>query len=250
MMRWLLWFLCGLFWKKLEDIFLVFGHISKQSLRIAILHLILMKSCDLYFIGVFSCLFQVRIYFLLQLNSDRFRMGVWFRIRFVIIFRLLIRIIFFGFTKLKTILMAFIIFICTSSSLFGFLNLLLFKITRKVMRSLTEIIIPLQSGIYAARSGVIERRWVNVGVKCVGTRITLVKLFWASKIDRFIDLSGRKDKFVTFDIEIGRKIIFIFSLVHQILNMNQYFLFSRTVKSHKTNFRLMSHFTPRTHENF
>ena len=209
-----------------------------------------MKCSDFYLIGIFSCLFQVRIYFLLQLNSDRFRMSIWFRVWFVIIFRLLVGNIFFWFTKLKTILMTFRILICTSCWLLGFLQLLLFEITREIMCSLAEIGSSLQFGVNAASSWVIERCWVNIAVKCVRTRITLVKLFRASKIDWFVDLSGREYQFVTFDIKIGRKIILILSLVYQILDMNQYFLFSRTVKSHQTHFSLMSHFTPRTHKNF
>lgn len=133
----LLLFLFVLLWEKLEDILLIFWYISKQMLGIAILHFILMEGCNFYFIRVFSSFFQIRIKFLFQLYSDRLRMGVWFSIWFVIIFRLFVRTIFFWFTKLKTTLMALCIFIRTSCWLFAFLSLLLFKISREIMCSLT-----------------------------------------------------------------------------------------------------------------
>ena len=183
-------------------------------LWIAIFHLILMKSCNFYFVWIFSGFLQVRIHFLLQLYTYWFWMSIWFRIRFIIILRFIVWVLSFRFPELEAIFMTFCIFISTSCWLLCFLTLFLFEIPRKVMRSLSKVIVSLKSRVYTASCRMIQRTRVNIRVKKVRITVTLVKLFCSSKIDRLVHLTLRKEKFVSFNVEVRREVFFAFALIY------------------------------------
>ena len=99
--------------KKLEYILLLLRDVSKEVLRVTVIHLILMESCYLDLVRILSILLLslLTIFLLLELNTNRLGMSERLGVTIVVIFLLLLPSL-IG-SKMKTI------FVISGASLVG-----------------------------------------------------------------------------------------------------------------------------------